>query len=571
MNLSFLLQSAGQDRWTQNYAPWDLPWWASALVAAIPVALLFWGLAIREWSAPRAAIVGALAAVLVATLAQGMPWSSAGASFVYGAAYGLFPIGWVVFAAMFLFQIAVDTGQFDVMKASIARLTADRRLQVLLIAFSFGAIIEGAAGFGTPVAISAALLVGLGFRPFQAAVLCLIANTAPVAWGSVGTPLVALAKVSGLPIEDLSAMNARILPITSVIVPIWLVRAMVPWRETLEVLPAILVSGLSFALTQFFWGNWVDVGLVDIVAGLASLGALALFLCSWRPKTIWRFPEESGTTSGENAPLAPRATLRAWLPFLVLFVFVLGWGLVRAYWGKAIDGASVGPLRLSYSIPAPALHDQVLRAAPVGDGSAAEEAIFKFNWLTATGTGVFVACAVTALLLGHRPRAFAASFARTAMRMRVPLLAIAGMLALGHVTRYSGMDAILGLAFTRTGWLYPFFGTFLGWLGVALTGSDTASNVLFGSLQRITAEGLGLSPVLMCSANSAGGVMGKMVDAQSIVVAATASNLVGQEGKILRAVVVHSIALAAIVAFIVMAYAYLAPDLIPTGVRLWWQ
>ncbi len=555
------------ETWTQSYTPHGWPWWTSAAVAALPVAVLFYMLAVRKSSAPRAAAVGALTAILAAVLFCGMPASMAIASFGYGAAFGLLPIGWVVFSAIFLYQIAVDSGQFEVMKASIGRLTADRRLQVLMIAFSFGAIMEGAAGFGTPVAICAALLVGLGFRPFPAAVLCLIANTAPVAWGSVGTPLVALAKVSGLPIADLSAMNARILPITSVIVPIWLVRSMVSWKETLEVLPAILVCGVSFALTQFLWGNFVDVGLVDIIAGIVSLAALGVFLALWKPRKVWRYPEEGEARAASREPgHTHRQVLRAWLPFLVLFAFVIFWGLLRAK--TNIDERAWGPLKTAYELPVPALHQAVVRTFPVVAEDRAEEAVYRLNWLSATGTGVLFACIVTSLLLGHGPRAFLGSFLAACRRMKVPILAITPMLGLAYVTRYSGMDAILGLAFTRSGVLYPFFGTFLGWLGVALTGSDTSSNALFGSLQRITAEQLGLDPILMCSANSAGGVMGKMVDAQSIVVAATAANLVGNEGRILLHVLWHSVALAAIVALIVVGYAYVAPGLVPHGINL---
>lgn len=556
--------------WTQNYSPHGWPWWAAALMAAIPIVVLLVALAVWKTSAPKAAALGALSAFVVSVAWAGMPAGMAATAFCLGALVGLLPIGWVIFSAILLYQIAVDSGQFEVMKQSIGRLTADRRLQVLMIAFSFGAILEGAAGFGTPVAICAALLVGLGFRPFPAAVLCLIANTAPVAWGSIGTPLLMLERVSGLPLADLSAMNARILPITSILVPLWLVRSMVSWKETLEVLPAVLVCGLSFAATQFVWGNYVDVGLVDIIAGIVSLGALVGFLTVWKPRRTWRFPEETTTGVTTSDPRLSAAQIaRGWLPFIVLFAVVILWGILRERLG--LDRQTLGPIQAKYDFPMPGLHGSVHRTFPVATPEQAEKpesAIYELKWLSATGTGVILACIVVAILLRHRPSAFARSFLTAAHRMKIPLLAIVPMLGLAYLTRYSGLDAILGLAFTRTGILYPFFGTFLGWLGVALTGSDTSSNALFGSLQRITAEQLGLNPVLMCSANSAGGVMGKMIDAQSIVVAATATNLVGQEGKILVAVFWHSVALATVVALIVLGYAYVVPDLVPTGVKL---
>jgi len=558
--IAFLLASA--DSWKQVYEPHGWHWLASALVAILPVVALLLALTTFKQSAPRAAAIGAAAAILVATLFVGMPWGMAIQSFLLGAANGLLPIGWIVFSAMFLYQIAVDTGKFEIMKASIARLTADRRLQALMIAFSFGAIMEGAAGFGTPVAISAALLVGLGFRPLPAAVLCLIANTAPVAWGSIGTPIRVLAQVSGLPLNDLSAMNGRILPFMSVIVPLWLVRAMVPWKETFQVLPAILVSGISFAVTQFVWSNYVDVGLVDIIAGATSLIVTAVFLRLWKPKTPWRYPEEK--EAAETATYTRRQVFMAWLPFLILFVFVVGWGVLRTREKLVIDKQTWANIK----IPFKGLDKQVVRMPPVEPEEKAESAVYELKWFSATGTGVLFACIVSSICLGHGLRGFGRSFVSTCKRMVMPLLAIVPMLGLAYITRYSGTDAILGLAFTRTGVLYPFFGTFLGWLGVALTGSDTAANALFGSLQRITATQLKINPVLMCAANSAGGVMGKMVDAQSIVVAATAANLNGQEGAILLKVLWHSIALTAIVGILVLAYAYLFPHLIPQGIHL---
>jgi lactate permease len=549
--------------WSQVYTPAG-HWFLSALVAAIPVLVLFYLLAVRRASAPASAFGGALAAILIAIVVCGMPVPLALASFVYGAAFGLLPIGYVVFAAIFLYQISLDSGQFAVMKASIGNLTADRRLQALLIAFSFGAIIEGAAGFGTPVAISAALMVGLGFKPFYAAALCLIANTAPVAWGAVGTPLVTLASVSGLPLADLSAMNARILPITSVIVPLWLVRTMVGWAETFEVLPAIAVCGLSFATTQFVWGNYVDPYLVDIVGGVVSLVVTALFLKVWKPKKVYKFEEERETTA-ENVRYTTGQILNGWMPFLILGFFVLlwGWPSVKGY----LTNFTLGPIKGQYLVNVPLLHKAVVRVPPVVAQPTAENAVYTFNWLAATGTGVMIASGIAALFAGFSFARFIESFKKTCIRMKVPILAIVPMLGLGYVTRYAGIDAILGLAFTRTGFMYPFFAGFLGWLGVALTGSDTSSNALFGSLQRITAEQLHLDPVLMCSANSAGGVMGKMIDAQSIVVATTATDQVGNEGIIFRFVLWHSIALATVVALIVFTIAYVFPGYVPHNVQ----
>lgn len=555
---------ADADAWRQVYEPHGWHWLLSALVSSIPVILLLLALTALKQSAPRAAAIGAIAAILVATLFVGMPWGMAIQSFLLGAANGLLPIGWIVFSAMFLYQIAVDTGKFEIMKASIAGLTADRRLQALMIAFSFGAIMEGAAGFGTPVAISAALLVGLGFRPFPAAVLCLIANTAPVAWGSLGTPIRVLAQVSGLPINDLSAMNGRILPIMSVLVPFWLVRAMVGWKETFEVLPAILVSGLSFAVTQFVWANYIDVNLVDIIAGAASLIITAVFLKFWKPPTAWRYPEETAVAAAEAQSCTRGQVCLAWLPFVILFAFVVGWGVMRADKKLAIDQKPWANAKIAFG----GLDRKIVRVPPVEEHPRAESAVYELKWFSSAGTSVLFACIATAFVLRQRPREFGRSFVSTCRRMVMPLAAIVPMLGLAYVTRYSGTDAILGLAFTRTGILYPFFGTFLGWLGVALTGSDTASNALFGSLQKITSEQLKIDPVLMCAANSAGGVMGKMVDAQSIVVAATAASLNGQEGAILIKVLWHSAALTAIVGAIVLVYAYLLPHLVPHGLKL---
>ena len=582
--------------WTQVYDPFG-HWWLSTLVAALPILVLFGLLAGLRVKPHLCAIGGALTAMGVAVLFFKMPVALAAMSFGYGVAFGLLKIAWIVLAAVYLYDISVETGQFEIMKESVAGITADRRLQVLLVAFCFGAFIEGAAGFGAPVAIAGAFMIGLGFRPFHAAALNLIANTAPVAWGAIGTPVHTLAAVAGLPESDLNAMIGRILPFTAVIVPFWLVRTMVGWKETFEVLPAILVVGFSFALTQFFWSNFVDSNLVDIMGGVVSIVATVAFLHLWKPKRIWRFDydQKDAPPPPPTAPISDqfganwtpsdfdglatiktysaRQVLRAWMPFAVLSLIVLLWGLPKiklalnqattpAFKVMLPDG-KVRPGPPGWDVPY--LHNAVYRAAPVVAKPTPEAARYDFNWLSATGTGCFLAAILSGLLLGLRPVRLAKIFWRTMVRMRLAVVAISFMLGLGYVTRYSGLDAVLGLAFTRTGWAYPFFGTFLGWLGVALTGSDTSSNALFGSLQRITSQQLGIDPVLMCAANSAGGVMGKMVDAQSITIATAATEQVGNEGTIFRFVAWHSVALGSIVGIIVMLYAYAFAHLVPHG------
>jgi lactate permease len=553
--------------WTQVYDPLH-SWILSTLVAALPILVLFGLLAGLRVKPHWCAIAGAGTAVVVAVTVFGMPLSLAGMSFVYGVGFGVLKIAWIVLAAVYLYDVSVHTGQFEIMKESVAGITADRRLQLLLVAFCFGAFIEGAAGFGAPVAIAGAFMIGLGFQPFHAAALNLLANTSPVAWGAIGTPVHTLAAVSGLPESDLSAMIGRILPITGIIVPFWLVRAMVGWAETFEVLPAILVVGFSFSLTQYLWSNHVDSNLVDIAGGVVSLLATLVFLRFWRPKRVWRFANEGAAVpagqSRGNPTAASRHTpaqvFKAWMPFAILSAFVLVWGLPQ------VKGAMNRATTPVWDVPF--LHNAVSRAAPVVTKLTPEAARFDFNWLSATGTGCFFAAIVAGLLLGLGPVQLAKVFWYTLKRMKLAVIAISFMLGLGFTTRYSGLDAVLGLAFTRTGWLFPFFGTFLGWLGVALTGSDTSSNALFGSLQRITAQQLHLDPVLMCAANSAGGVMGKMVDAQSITVATSATDQVGNEGSIFRWVFWHSIALGAVVGVIVLLYAYVFPGGVPHGLTI---
>jgi lactate permease len=582
--------------WTQIYDPFG-HWWLSTLVAALPIVVLFGLLAGLKVKPHLCAIAGAFTAAFVAVVFFKMPVTLAAMSFGYGVAFGLLKIAWIVLAAVYLYDISVETGQFEIMKESIAGITPDRRLQVLLVAFCFGAFIEGAAGFGAPVAIAGAFMIGLGFRPFHAAALNLIANTAPVAWGAIGTPVHTLAAVSGLPESDLNAMIGRILPFTAAIVPFWLVRTMVGWSDTFEVLPAILVVGLSFGITQFFWSNFVDGNLVDIMGGVVSIAVTVAFLHFWKPKKIWRFDYDlaaqrlvpptahiSDQVGGEwgakefdgygTVRVYPFGqVLKAWMPFAILSLIVLLWGLPSIK--LAINQATTPAFRVVLpdgkvrtgppGWDVPLLHNAVYRAAPVVSKPTPEAARYDFNWLSATGSGCFLAAIVSGLLLGMSPGRLAKTFWRTVVRMRLAVVAISFMLGLGYVTRYSGLDAVLGLAFTRTGWAYPFFGTFLGWLGVALTGSDTSSNALFGSLQRITSQQLGIDPVLMCAANSAGGVMGKMVDAQSITIATSATEQVGNEGTIFRFVVWHSVALGSIVGIIVMLYAYVFARFVPHG------
>jgi lactate permease len=538
--------------WRQVYDPLGAAW-LSTVVAALPIVLLLGGLALLRLRAHVAALLGLAAAVLTAVLAFGMPAGMAARTAGLGAAYGLFPIGWIILNVIFLYDLTVEKGYFRIMQESLTGITRDRRLQLLLVAFSFGAFFEGAAGFGTPVAVTAAILIGLGFAPLAASGLSLIANTAPVAFGALGTPIVALAGVTGIDIRQLSAMVGRQLPFFSLIIPFWLVWAFCGFKKMKEVWPALVVAGVSFAVPQFLISNFHGPWLAGVGAAVISMTALVLFLLRWRPKTIC---ESEGTAVTAPPAAGPsrrstRALLGAWLPWLILSVVVFLWGMpqIKAF----LDGLSV--LRF----PVPGLDRLVYRVPPVVAKETAEAAVFTWNWLSFTGTGIFVAAIVSGLLMSFSPLRLLRAYGRTLKRVRFSLLTVAAMLSLGYVTRFSGLDATLGLAFARTGVLYPFFGTMLGWLGVALTGSDTSSNVLFGSLQKISAGQLGLSPVLMAAANSSGGVMGKMIDAQSIVVASTATRWYGHEGTILRYVFFHSLALAALMGLFVLLQAYVFP------------
>jgi len=584
--------------WVQVYNPCGSAFW-STLMAGLPIVLLL-GLLLSSVSAPRAAATALGAALAVAIYGFGLPASAAFAAAGYGACFGLLPIGWIVFCAIFLYQLTVRSGQFEIVKRSVAAISPDRRIQALLIAFSFGTFLEGAAGFGTPVAISAALLIGIGFSPLYAAGLALLANTAPVAFGALGTPIITLAKVSGLNEMALCQMVGRQLPLFSLIVPVWLVAIMSGRKGIKGCWPAILVCGGSFASIQFVFANFHGPTLVGVLGGVGSLIILTVFLQFWQPKQIWRFPDELNNNASEPAesspiqnadqsrkntaydhpqdksapaPLKPRQIAYAWMPWILLSLMVFLWGWPS--WKTMLDGGTPerpnclqGIGKLSFNVPE--LHNLIYRTAPVvvipaGSDRAAkpEEAKYELNWLSTTGTGIFVAAVLSAIWLRLGLIVFLDEFRRTLFRVRWALLTIACMLALAFVTKYSGADATLGLAFTRTGRLYPFFAPLLGWLGVALTGSDTSANALFGSLQRITAEQLKLNSLLIVASNSTGGVMGKMIDAQSIVVAAAATGQTGGEGRILRFVFLHSLALAILIGLLTITQAYLLPWMIP--------
>ena len=568
--------------WSHVYDPLSSPL-LSTLVAMLPLVALLGLLAGAGWTAHAAAAAGLVTALTIAVGIVGMPADAALAAALHGAAFGLFPIGWIIVTAMFLYQLTVESGALDIMKRSVTRLSADHRMQALLIAFSFGAFLEGAAGFGAPVAISAALLTGAGFPALEAACLALIANTAPVAFGALGTPIITLAKVTGLDEYAISQMAGRQLPFFSLIVPAWMVATMAGWRGLLAVWPAVLVCGGSFAVVQFAMANYVGAALVDVVAGIVSLVMLAGFLRWWQPRECWQHGTERMNTLSQAEPASfsndsIRAIAWAWAPWAFLSVAVFCWGLptVKATlegrpWPHAYPPARAGGLYeqaaatlapagmpilpqsvVAPELPVPRLDGRVAKVPPATrDPLEIERAIYRFNWLSAAGTGILAAALITVPWLGISWRRAAVIWWESLRRLSLSLLTIAAMLALAFVTRYSGTDVTLGLALTRSGWLYPVFSALLGWLGVALTGSDTSSNAMFGSLQRVTAEQLGLNPLLICTANSTGGVMGKMIDAQSIVVSATATGVHRQEGAILRRVFPHSLALAILMGLLV--------------------
>jgi lactate permease len=551
--------------WSQVYDPLSNAVLSTAL-AALPILVLLGSLGVLRIKAHYAALLGLGTSLVVAVVVFRMPAAMILASAGYGGAYGLFPIGWIVLNVIFLYQLTNECGLFERLRHSITGLTEDRRLQLLLVAFSFGAFIEGACGFGTPVAVTGAILIGLGFSPLSASGLSLIANTAPVAFGALGAPLIGLQGVTGLDLRELSAMVGRQLPFFSLIVPFWLIWAFAGFRGMIEIWPAILVAGVCFAVPQFLVSNFHGPWLVDVVAAIVSIASLSLFLKFWQPKNIWRGSEArpSGRAPLKEALPDGRASdtirnsksemFRAWLPWIILSVVVFVWGLPQTK--GFLDGIAAP------KIPIHGLDKLVLRVPPVVAKPTAENAVFNFNFLSASGSGILFASIIAGFAMGYSIRGMLRVYWKTLKLVRVSLLTIAAMMAIGFTTRYSGMDATLGLAFAKTGFLYPFFGTMLGWLGVALTGSDTSSNVLFGSLQKITATQLGLSPTLMAAANSSGGVMGKMIDAQSIVVASTATRWYGHEGDILRYVFFHSLVLAALVGILVLLQAYVFTSIV---------
>jgi lactate permease len=544
--------------WFQNYDPLGNTV-LSTIVATVPVLLLFYFLAVRRTKAYLAAVYALIAAILSALLVFKMPVHMMAGAVTNGMIYGVMRISWVLWAAVFVYELTVETGHFETIKRSIGGITDDRRLQVLLIAFAFGALLEGSGGGGAPVAITGAMMVGIGFDPFQTAVMCLIANSAPVAYGGMGNPIRTLVAVTGLPEADVSAMVGRILPLTTLILPFYLIRIQVKTKKVLEVWPGLLACGIAFGGIQFFWSNFIDASLVDIVGGMGTLVLLAVFFSFWKPKNIWRYQNEPAPDARAVKPTTMQV-VHAWSPFVLLGVFVVIWGL--PFVSRTLDVTTIKEAM-------PGLHKMVIRHAPVMTKDFAEPAIFDIPWLSGVGTATFLAGLVAGPILGLSLGQTLAVFFKTLRKLRFSLIAIIAMMSLGYLTRYSGMDAVMGLAMARTGVLFPLFGTLIGWLGVALSGTDAGSNALFGSLQTMTATQIGISPVLMAAANSAGGVMGKMIAAQSLIVGCAATGQEGREGDLFRAVFKHSIILAIFIGLIVTMYAYVFPGAIPHGHRFW--
>ena len=537
--------------WAQGYNPVGR-WYLSTMLAALPIVVLLGAIAVLRLKAHVAACTGLVTALLVATIIFHMPLRLAFTAATYGAGYGILPVCWIILPVIFLYDLTVKTGTFVTLQESLTNITDDSRLQLLLIAFALGAFFEGTSGFGTPVAVCGAILISLGFRPLQAAGLTLLANTAPVAFGALGTPTVALQGVTGLNLFILTKTISIILFVFCLIVPFWVIWAYTGFRAMLEVWPAILVASVTFASTQLLIASFSGPSLVAIGASTSTIVALVVFLRFWKPRRVLNAHGEDVTGHArQRFDHSTGKVFKAWMPWLILSVVVFMWGLPQV--SKFMDAHS------TIKFPVAGLHNFIQRMPPVVARPTFEPAVFNFNWLTATGTGILLASIIAGLLMGLGPVTLFKSFLKTLFNTRFAFVTIASMMAIGFVTRYCGLDATLGLAFARTGSLYPFFGSLIGWLGVASTGSDTSANVLFGSLQVMTANQIGVSPMLMASANAAGGVMGKMIAAPSVVVASTATRTYGQEGSILRFVFFHSLALAVLVGIVVYLMAYVPP------------
>ena len=541
--------------WVQTYDPMGNII-LSAIVAGIPLYLLLYMLGIRRTPGHFAAAGGVISAALVAIFIWGMPAGLAINSIICGAAFGVFPIDWIVITAIWVYNMTVESGEFEIIKNSLASITEDRRLQALFVAFAFGSFIEGTAGFGTPVAITAAMLVGLGFNPVYAAGICLIANTAPVAFGGIGIPIIVAAQVSQLDINHISQIVGRQLPFLSIIVPLWVAVTMSGWKRSMEVLPALIVAGGCFAITQWYTANYVSPYLPDITSAVVTIIGLGLFLKVWKPATIWRFPDEKATGSGkEELRYSSGEVIRAWMPYILLAIMVFLWGY--------------GPVKsvlatTNINIPWPGLHNAIAKAAPIVAKNTPYGAVYTFGWLSAGGTAILISGILSIFVIpNYGPSRAIPCFFKTIKLLIYPIVTIAMILGLAYLMNYSGMSATMGLAFTKTGSLFPFFAPVLGWLGVFLTGSDTSSNALFSSLQRTTAEQIGVDPHLMVAANSSGGVCGKMISPQSISVATAATGLVGEEGTIFRFTLMHSIAMIIIVATMTYLQAYALRWMLP--------
>jgi glycolate permease/lactate permease len=544
--------------WTQNYAALGGSLGLTALVVSIPIFFLFWALAIKEMKGYQAGVLTLLITLVDVVLVYKMPVSIALSATAYGMVYGLWPIGWIIVTAVYLYNLTVEAGQFEIIKSSIASVTSDRRLQALIVAFSFGAFLEGAAGFGAPVAITGAILIGLGFEPVKAAGLCLIANTAPVAFGAIGAPIIAAGAVTGMGDFVISQAVGRQLPFLSVIIPLYLVILLAGWKSALEVLPAILVTGVSFAVAQWWSSNYLGAYLPDIISSIVSLLATTLFLKFWQPKTLWHFPHEKDALKAEAAKYSLGQIIKAWSPFAILTVMVTIWGT------PAFKDWILNKMHLAVYINHwPGLDGLVYKAVPIVAKPAVYAAAYKWDFLSAAGTAILISAVISTLILGIKPATALKVFAQTLKQLQFPLINISAVLGFAYLANYSGLSFTLGLLFASTGMLFPILSPILGWFGVFLTGSDTSSNALFGKLQQVTAEQIGINPVLTVAANSSGGVVGKMISPQSIAVAAAATSLVGRESSLFKFTVKHSILFVLIIAVMVYLQAYVVPGMMP--------